>query len=256
MKNATEFAKKFKSFRRKLTAVEVIVSDQGVVGEVIYSHLIWNAKSKPAKDAYKRLVNASVDMNELRVNMIDETIELIGVNYPNVRERSKRMHSVLNSIYNREHKVYVSSLEGAGKREIREYFETLKGITGFVCNRIISICYNVAAVPVDESTLDALKENKVIHEDSTVEDTASWLSRQMKAEELVEFHGSLQAWVEVQPERKPRKVEEEAKKKGTSKAKKKTAKKSSAKKKVTKKKVAKKVAKKVSSKKNFSEENF
>ena len=256
MKDATAFAKKFKTFKKKLPTVTVIANDYGVIGEVIYSHLVWNANEKDASAAFKRLVAASVDLNDLRVNMIDESIERVGVDYPLVRERVKRMHAVLNAIYNREHGMHIESLDGVGKREIREYFETLKGITPFVCHRVISICYNVAAVPVDERTLAILKVNSVVHDTTTIEDAASWLARQVKADEVVDFHGGLQAWVEVQPtpkeEPKPTKP---AKKKPAKKATKKTAskkkvtKKKVAKKKVAKKKVAKKTAKKAAAKK-------
>ena len=258
MKDASAFAKKFKTFKKKLPSLAVIANDYGVVGEVIYSHLVWNANEKAASAAFKRLVAASVDLNDLRVNMIDESIERIGVEYPLVRERVKRMHAVLNAIYNREHGMHIKSLDGAGKREIREYFETLKGITPFVCHRVISICYNVAAVPVDERTLAILKVNSVIHGTTTIEDAASWLARQVKADEVVDFHGGLQAWVEVQPtpkeEPKPKKQAKKkvAKKKAPKKKapKKKTTKKKAIKKKVAKKKVAKKkAAKKATTKK-------
>ncbi len=262
MKDATAFAKKFKTFKKKLPSVTVIANDYGVIGEVIYSHLVWNASEKDAAAAFKRLIDASVDLNDLRVNMIDESIERVGVEYPLVRDRVKRMHAVLNAIYNREHGMHIESLDGAGKREIREYFETLKGITPFVCHRVISICYNVAAVPVDERTLAILKANSVIHETTTIEDAASWLVRQVKADEVVDFHGGLQAWVEIQPTpkeepklkksvKKKAAKKKVAKKKVTKKIAKKTAtsKKKTTKKKVTKKKVSKKVAKKAASKK-------
>ena len=262
MKDATAFAKKFKTFKKKLPSVTVIANDYGVIGEVIYSHLVWNASEKDAAAAFKRLIDASVDLNDLRVNMIDESIERVGVEYPLVRDRVKRMHAVLNAIYNREHGMHIESLDGAGKREIREYFETLKGITPFVCHRVISICYNVAAVPVDERTLAILKANSVIHETTTIEDAASWLARQVKADEVVDFHGGLQAWVEIQPTpkeepklkksvKKKAAKKKVAKKKVTKKIAKKTAtsKKKTTKKKVTKKKVSKKVAKKAASKK-------
>ena len=262
MKDATAFAKKFKTFKKKLPSVTVIANDYGVIGEVIYSHLVWNASEKDAAAAFKRLIDASVDLNDLRVNMIDESIERVGVEYPLVRDRVKRMHAVLNAIYNREHGMHIESLDGAGKREIREYFETLKGITPFVCHRVISICYNVAAVPVDERTLAILKVNSVIHETTTIEDAASWLARQVKADEVVDFHGGLQAWVEIQPTpkeepklkksvKKKAAKKKVAKKKVTKKVAKKTAasKKKTTKKKVAKKKVSKKIAKKAASKK-------
>ena len=256
MKDATAFAKKFKTFKKKLPSVTVIANDYGVIGEVIYSHLVWNASEKDAAAAFKRLIDASVDLNDLRVNMIDESIERVGVEYPLVRDRVKRMHAVLNAIYNREHGMHIESLDGAGKREIREYFETLKGITPFVCHRVISICYNVAAVPVDERTLAILKVNSVVHETTTVEDAASWLARQVKADEVIDFHGGLQAWVEIQPTpkeepklKKPVKKKATKKKVAKKKVAKKVAKKAASKKKTTKKKVAKKTNKKVAKKK-------
>mgnify|MGYP006426715435 CR=1 FL=1 len=242
MKNSTAFAKKFKTFCKKLPKEEVVFSEHGAIGEVIYSHLLWNATAKQAKTAYNKLISTSVDLNDLRTNHVFEMVEIIGSKYPQAEERAKRLKAVLNAIYNREHDVIVASLDGAGKRDVREYFETLNGITVFVCNRVISMSYEVAAVPVDDKTLQALMSNDLVHEDATISETAAWIGRQVKANEVAEVHAKLHAWVELQPSRKP------AKKKVT---KKKAATKTPAKKKVTKKKVAakKKVTKKKTSKK-------
>tara|TARA_X000001036_G_scaffold159306_1_gene151165 strand:- start:1187 stop:2071 length:885 start_codon:yes stop_codon:yes gene_type:complete len=250
VKNATEFAKKFKTFRKKLTNEDVVHSEHGAIGEVIYAHLLWNATTKQATAAYKKMISASVDMNDLRMNHVFEMVELIGISYPQAEDRAKRLKTVLNAIYKREHNVSLDSLEGAGKRDIREYFETLSGITPFVCNRVISLNFDVSAVPVDERTLDALVTNGIVHEDADVADTAAWLGRQIKATEVLAVHAGLQSWVEQQPVKKP--VKKKAKKKVVKKtpAKKKVAKKAPANKKVvakksvTKKKAVTKVAKK------------
>ena len=252
MKNATEFAKKFKKFRRSLTSTTVEPSEHGVIGEVIYAHLLWNATTKQASKAYKKLLAAAVDWNDLRVNHIYETVDIIGENYPQAYERAKRLKSVLNAIYRREHGVHVSSLEGAGKREVLEYFETLSGMCPFVCNRVISISYDVAVVPVDDRTLAVLAANELIHESSTIADTTSWLSRQVKAKEVCDIHMSLHAWVELQPVPKPKKIVTKSNKdnKATKKVANKRTQKKIAPKKATKKKVAKKkVTKKPSVKK-------
>ena len=199
MKNATEFTKRFKTFRRKMPSTDIATSKHGATGEVIYSYLLWNATTKQAKTAYKKLINASVDLNEIRVNVVSETIVLIGANYPQAFERAKRLRSVLNAIYLREHSLEVSSLDGAGKREIREYYETLNGITPFVCNRVIALQYGVAAMPVDDRTLAALITNNLIHEDADIEETISWLGRQVKADEVCDVHARIHAWVSLQP---------------------------------------------------------
>lgn len=247
MKNSTEFAKKFKSFRKKLPKREVIFNEYGAIGEVIYSHLLWNATAKQADTAFKKMVGASVDLNDLRVNHVFEMVELMGVNYPHAEARAKRLKSVLNAIYGREHNVCIDSLEGAGKRDVRDYFETLNGISTFVCNRVIAMSYEVAAVPVDERTNNALIASGVIHEDSSVPETASWLTRQVKANEVREIHASLHTWVESQPEPKASKSTNKSTNKTT---KKKTAKKkSTAKKTVNKKSTSKNVANKSTKKK-------
>ena len=255
MKNATEFAKKFKKFRRALPSVDVSTREHGVIGEVIYAHMLWNAAAKQATAAYKKLIDAAVDLNDLRMNHIHETANLIGGAYPQASERAKRLKCVLNAIYKREHGMHVSSLEGAGKRDVREYFETLDGITPFVSNRVIAICYDVAAVPVDDRTLAVMIANELVHETSSLTETASWLGRQVKAAEVCEVHVCLHAWVETQPtpKRAPKKkktatksvqAKPAAKKKATPKksTKKKVAKKTTTKKKVAKKKVTKKKA--------------
>jgi hypothetical protein len=252
VKNATEYAKKFKKFRRKLPSIDVATVEQGVIGEVIYAHLLWNAAAKQASIAYKKLIDASVDLNDLRMNHIFETVDFIGVNYPQANERAKRMKAVLNSIYRREHGMHVESLEGAGKRDVRDYFETLEGITPFVTNRVISICYGVAAIPVDDRTLSVMVANELLHDTASVTDAASWLGRQVKADEVCGIHVCLHAWVELQPTPKPVKSKA-AKKKSVAKkkvTKKKVAKKPATKKKITKKSVTKKkVSKKPATKK-------
>ena len=251
MKNATEFAKKFKKFRRTLPSIDVATSEHGVIGEVIYAHLLWNATAKQAGAAYKKLISAAVDFNDLRMNHVYETVELIGLSYPQAEERAKRMKCVLNAIYKREHGVHVASLESVGKREVRDYFETLNGITPFVSNRVIALCFDVAAVPVDDRTLSVMIANDLVHESSSISEAASWLGRQVKAAEVCEVHVCLHAWVETQPVPKPvpkkkKPVKKSVELKPASK-KRKPVKKSTTKKKVAKKKAPtkkKKVAKK------------
>jgi endonuclease III len=250
VKNATEFAKKFKTFRKTLPAADGSANKSDAVSEVIYSSLLWNATPRQATTAFKKMIKSSVDLNELRVNVIAETIELIGVNYPQAFERSKRLRTVLNAIYLREHSMVLESLVGAGKRDIREYFETLSGITPFVCNRVIAMQYGVAAIPIDNRTHAALASNGIISEDADIEETTNWLGRQVKSDDVCDVHIQLHAWASSQPAPKTATkssdgakivVKKETKKKAVSKKK---VTKSAKKKTAFKKKVSKKTKKK------------
>jgi hypothetical protein len=136
----------------------------------------------------------------------------------------------------------VASLDGAGKRDIREYFETLSGITPFVCNRVIAIQYGVAAIPIDNRTHEALASNGIISEDADIEETTNWLGRQVKSDDVCDVHAQLHAWASTQPV-KPAPKPTAKSTNGTAKVVKKAT---------TKKKVTKVAKKKTTSKKKVS----
>lgn len=202
MKNSSEYAKKFKTLCKKLPAQEAVVHADGPVAELIYSQLLWNATKKQADTAYRKLMKASIDLNDLRMNMPQETIEIIGTAYPQAEDRARRLRATLRAIYLREHDVTFTSLSDAGKTEAKEYIQTLEGITHFVSGRVLSLCFGVSVFPVDDRTYHALRTAGVLHEDASLDEVAIWLSRQVKANEVSKVHGRIHAWAEKQPVRK------------------------------------------------------
>jgi hypothetical protein len=225
----------------------------GPVAEMIYSQLLWNATVKQADNAYKKLMNACIDLNDLRMNTPQETIEVIGVSYPRAEDRSRRLRALLRAIYLREHDVKLDTLEDANKTEIKEYFQTLEGVSHFVSARVLSLCFGISAFPIDDRTHGALINEGVLHEDVHLDEAASWLSRQVKVKDVSRVHGGLHAWIESRPAPKKKTSKNTTKKKTSKKAtKKKVAKKKITKKKTkktTKKSPAKKIAKKKVTKK-------
>lgn len=202
MKNSSEYAKKFKTLCKKLPAEEAVMHEDGPIAELIYSQLLWNATKRQADTAYRKLMKASIDLNDLRMNMPQETIEVIGTNYPQAEDRARRLRATLRAIYLREHDVTFTSLSDAGKTEAKEYIQTLDGITHFVSGRVLSLCFGVSVFPVDDRTYHALMTAGVLHEDASMDETATWLSRQVKADDVSRVHGRIHAWAEKQPARK------------------------------------------------------
>jgi hypothetical protein len=245
VKNSTEYAKKFKTLCKKLPSAEVQAHEDGPVAELIYSQLLWNATTRQADAAYKKLKNAFIDMNDLRMNMPHETIDVIGVSYPQAEDRSRRLRAMLRGIYLREHDVKLESISEAGKTEAKEYIQSLEGMTHFVSGRILALCFGVSVFPIDDRTFQALMQEGVLHVETDLDEAASWLGRQVKAKDVSKVHGGLHAWVESKPVVKKKTVKKKSGKKTVKKAPKKVAqkkvtKKKTAKKKTTKKKTAKK----------------
>lgn len=163
------------------------------VEELIFSILVWDARTSQARDAIARLRAGVVDYNELRVCFPEEIRQLLGDRYPKAAERAARIRAALNDIYKREHRVTLQAVLSAGKRDARQYLETLDGVPSFAAARVFLSSCGGHAVPVDERIRDFLAEEGVIAASEDPESVSSWLERQLKAGEAAAAYGSLQS---------------------------------------------------------------
>lgn len=212
------------------------------IAELVFSFLMWNATAKQADTAFGKIMAQVVDLNELRVSLSHEIIELIGVRYPDAQRRVIRMLESMMEVYEREYDYKMTSIASKSKREQREYLDTLPGIPPYVAGRVALLSYGAHAMPVDDRLLTLLVKAGVFEPGTTPADAEAWLMRQVKAGDSEEVYLSLQAWADGQRVSLPSPTKPAAKKKTSKKTttKKKAAPKSTPKKKTTKKKTAKK----------------
>ena len=196
--SATDAAKAINSLLASLEAQygapEAVERDP--IEEIVFSFLLWESATNRAEHALKRLLDSSLDLNELRVTRPEDVSQLLGKTYPLADERADRMHAALNDLYNREHAVSLETAVAMPKREGRKYVESLDGIPPFVAARVALMVLGAHAVPLDERTLKRLVEAGVADEDADLESTAARLERHIKAADGARAHGLLQAWSE------------------------------------------------------------
>jgi endonuclease III len=201
VKSAADPAKNLRSLLKKIGTVEPpeeLPGSDDPLGVLVMSFLMWEASTEKAVAAFRRLMEGVVDYNALRVCMPHETVELIGDRYPKVLERCQRMRACLRDIYLREHSVDLSRLATCGKRDVRKFIESLEGMPPYVAARVLLLCYDTHAVPVDEQLRGQLLKASAADEELDVPDLAIWLSRQIKANVSLPTHYALQSWVEQQ----------------------------------------------------------
>ncbi|GMV24066.1 MAG: hypothetical protein AMXMBFR58_00970 [Phycisphaerae bacterium] len=167
-----------------------------LMDEVIYSFLLWDATTPQARNAFKRLREAYIDYNELRVSLPAETVAVLGERYPRGEERAARLRAALFDLYKREYAVSLKSLADGGKRDIRAYLESLEGTPCFVVDRVMQRFFGAHAIAIDERLRDLLADEGVVNAETAVEDAASWLARQIKAEEAGAVCQLLRAWAD------------------------------------------------------------
>lgn len=199
MKHAIQGSKKLNGIIKKFApaAPPEFPDRDDSVAMLVQSFLMWEATTDKAMTAYQRLLDSVVDFNDLRVSMPFEIVEIIGARYPLALERSERLRATLRDVYLREHIVNFDGLKDLGKREIKKYFDSLDGITPYIAGRVLLISFGVHGLPVDEQLRVRLIEECSVPGDMDEKGLANWLSRQIKADDSLDAHFTLQAWMDA-----------------------------------------------------------
>lgn len=165
-----------------------------VLHQFLYAMLLWDSTTSHATHAAKRLADAVVDLNELRICFAEELADLLGERYPRCKERAQRLKAALTEIYRREHSLSLERVAQMNKRDARTYLETLDGVPGYVAHRVLLVCVGGHAVPCDTRLHHLLEDEKAIEPGLTTEEASAWLEHQFKSGEGPEAHFLLQHW--------------------------------------------------------------
>lgn len=162
---------------------------------LVHGFMLWEATTTQAKIAVRKLEEAFVDTNELRIALPHETAKALGDRFPLAAERCLRMKATLQDIYRREHAMSLASLIDLPKRDARAYLDSLEGMPPFVAARLVVFSLGGHAAPVDWRLSDLLIEHRALPADHAEPGSASpWLERQLRAAESFAAATALQAW--------------------------------------------------------------
>ncbi len=163
-----------------------------ILEELLYAFLVWEAGEKRAATAPAKLVAQCVDANELRICLASEIVAALGTTYPRATERAERIRATLNAIFEREHDVTLASLASTGKREARQYLDSLEGIPPYVAARTALLALECHAFPVDDRLHKLLASEQCLPEDESAESAPGWIERQIRAGEAPGMFAALE----------------------------------------------------------------
>lgn len=169
--------------------------DRALLDLLVQSFMLWEASTTQARAGLKRLQEAFVDTNELRIALPHETAKVLGERYPLAAERCLRLKAALQDIFRREHVLTLAPLLEAPKREARAYLESVDGVPAFVSARVMALGLSGHAVPVDWRLVDLLVTHKALPAEHAEPSAAStWIERQVRATDAAVVGATLQAW--------------------------------------------------------------
>lgn len=166
------------------------------IRQLVYSFLLWDCTTSRADNAFKRLEDTYVDMNDLRVSRTEEIMGVLGKTYPRADERVARIKASLRDVYLREHAVSLASLREGGKREARKYLESLEGMHHFVAARVALLAMDSHAVPIEERLYAKFLKAGIFEPDTPIEKAIGSIERHVKASEGLDTYLILQAYSE------------------------------------------------------------
>lgn len=166
------------------------------IAQLVLSFLNWETTRRQAQAAFDRVLASVVDLNELRVSLEPEIVEMIGSDYPLAVQRVMRLRQAMNEIYRREHDWRPASIANKSKKEQRAYLETLPGIVPYVVSRMALVTYGGHAMPVDNKLVSLLRREGVVDDTLDAEATESFLLKNIKADEALEGFLKLQGFAD------------------------------------------------------------
>jgi endonuclease III len=174
----------------------VAEAERSDIDELIYSFLLYDNVAAKADTGLRKLREATVDDNDLRVTLTPDLVKIIGERFPKAAERIERLRASLNEIYMREYEVSLEPARDKSKRDARVYLESLEGMLPFVAARVLLLRFGGHAIPLDEQLLTLLIDRGVFEPDTDLLVAQSFLERQIKAADALTTYLRLQAWSE------------------------------------------------------------
>ncbi len=207
MKHGSEYARRVKrlfnllirKFGKPAAVDSVDPIEQLIIG--ILSACTSHAK---AQAVFRRLRQQMVDLNELRVTPPMELAEAIGDSLPLAKDKAQRIVDALNAIRKRQDSLDLTFLRQRGRREAREYLESLEGVDSATAASVVLYSLGGHAIPVDELMLYILHKDEIVDSSADAAEVQGFLERHISAANapaFVELMGRHVASARVPPEK-------------------------------------------------------
>ena len=134
-----------------------------------------------------RIFTVMVDWNEVRVSNPLQVAEALVDTSPEVVQRCQRLVSALRAVFNREHKLSLDRIRTLGRREARQYLESLDGVDGFAVASVVLWCFGGHAIPVSDRLLEALRKGELVNPAADRDEVQAFLERNVPAAQAGEF---------------------------------------------------------------------
>ncbi|MFI4917740.1 MAG: hypothetical protein ACIAS6_14700 [Phycisphaerales bacterium JB060] len=168
-------------------------SSDMATAELVFSLLVWEAGVPAAVSAARRLAEHFVDLNELRVALVEEVEHTVGLADEHATRRARALVAALTHVFDTEDAVSIDRVARAGPHEGGPYLRAIDALPAFAADRVLLLAFGEHRVPVDGRLLGVLAGRGVVPPDATTARAADLLARCCPAGQARELHLRLEA---------------------------------------------------------------
>ncbi len=220
MIRASEYAAKVKRLMNRLRREHgkpPAVEPTDPLEQMLIAILARNATDAGAREAYAQLREATVDLNDLRVTRAADICEIIGNTSPESDARARAIRDALKEVFDRENRLTLDFLRDRGRREARQYLESMKGVDPFAAASVLLFSLGGHAIPLDDAMLEVLRAEEVVHPAADLAAVQAFLERYISAADAQTFTSLVRGLAATRPRTKetpraesPKKTKREA----------------------------------------------
>lgn len=133
------------------------------------------------------LLSNMAGWNEVRVSRPAEINKAIGNAGASTLEPCQRLLSMLESVYERENALSLDRLKQMGRREARQYLESLGGVDEYGVASVALWSLGGHGIPVNDGLLKELRAARLAHPDATRGEVQAFLERHISAADAQVF---------------------------------------------------------------------
>ena len=206
MKRGAEYAKRIKRLHQRLVKKHgkpASSEPTDPIEQMLIGILAVDTTIAKATAVYRKLAQQMVDLNELRVTPAIELAHVIGTGVPLAADKARRIVAFLNAVRRRQDTLNLDFLRQRGRREAREYLDSLDGVPRSAAAQVVLFSLGGHAIPVDNLTLYVLRKEELVAPSAGAGEVQSFLERHISAVTAAEFIVLLGKFVSARGSRIP-----------------------------------------------------
>jgi endonuclease III len=190
MKNGPLYAKRVKRLFHQLKRTEgkpVIGEPTDPTDQLVLSLLSVDSTEEQGAKALRKLREAAVDYNEIRVSSPAEVAGIVKDTIPDGARRARVLVQALNSVFRAGNQMSLAVLHDVGLREARQYLEQLDGVDPYTVASVMLWSLGGHAIPVSDRMLELFRGNDLVDPECGVAEVQSFLERHISAADAKQF---------------------------------------------------------------------